>query len=139
MGLKDKLANAKTTNWLTKDVSDLELKQIRDLALISSAIEIRRKDLGMNQKQFASFMGVSQAMISKWESGEYNFTINTLNEICDKLGLDFNPEPYDPYRAKNQFKIINIRTASGHRKMSRIPTDLCDSYPERTEKVWTIA
>ena len=50
----------------------------------------------MNQKQFASFMGVSQAMISKWESGEYNFTINTLNEICDKLGLDFNPEPYDP-------------------------------------------
>ena len=123
MGLKDKLANAKTTDWLTKDVSDLELKQIRDLALIYSA----------------SFMGVSQAMISKWESGEYNFTINTLNEICDKLGLDFNPEPYDPYRAKNQFKIINIRTASGHRKMSRIPTDLCDSYPERTEKVWTIA
>lgn len=43
MGLKDKLANAKTTDWLTKDVSDLELKQIRDLALISSAIEIRRK------------------------------------------------------------------------------------------------
>ena len=30
MGLKDKLANAKTTDWLTKDVSDLELKQIRD-------------------------------------------------------------------------------------------------------------
>ena len=25
MGLKDKLANAKSTDWLTKDVSDLEL------------------------------------------------------------------------------------------------------------------
>ena len=69
MGLKDKLTNAKTTDWLTKDISDLELKQIRDLSLISAAIELRRKDLGMNQKQFASFMGVSQAMISKWESG----------------------------------------------------------------------
>lgn len=50
MGLKDKLANAKTTDCLTKDISDLELKQIRDLSLISAAIELRRKDLGMNQK-----------------------------------------------------------------------------------------
>ena len=138
MGLKDKLANAKSTDWLTKDVSDLELKQIRDLALISSAIELRRKDLGMNQKEFASFMGVSQAMISKWESGEYNFTINTLNEICNKLNLDFNPEPYNPYQARNQFKIINIHTAPHYGKMKRIPADLCDSYPKRTEKVWTI-
>ena len=139
MGLKDKLANAKTTEWLTKDVSDLELKQIRDLSLISAAIELRRKDLGMNQKQFASFMGVSQAMISKWESGEYNFTINTLNGICNKLNLDFNPEPYNPYQTRNQFKIINIRTASNYGKMKRIPSDLCDSYPKRREKVWTIA
>ena len=28
--------------------------------------------------QSPEYMGVSQAMISKWESGEYNFTINTL-------------------------------------------------------------
>ncbi|MBQ9049343.1 MAG: helix-turn-helix transcriptional regulator [Lachnospiraceae bacterium] len=139
MGLKDKLANAKTTDWLTKDISDLELKQIRDLSLISAAIELRRKDLGMNQKQFASFMDVSQAMISKWESGEYNFTINTLNEICNKLNLDFNPEPYNPYQARNQFKIINIHTSSSNGKIKNIPTDLFDSYPKRTEKVWTIA
>ena len=130
MGLKDKLTNAKTTDWLTKDISDLELKQIRDLSLISAAIELRRKDLGMD---------VSQAMISKWESGEYNFTINTLNEICNKLNLDFNPEPYNPYQARNQFKIINIHTSSSNGKIKKIPTDLFDSYPKRTEKVWTIA
>ena len=107
--------------------------------LLADTLRKLRTEKGLTQTQLANLMYVNKATISKWESGEYNFTINTLNEICDKLGLDFNPEPYDPYRAKNQFKIINIRTASGHRKMSRIPTDLCDSYPERTEKVWTIA
>ena len=32
-------------------------------------------------------MGVTQAMVSKWESREYNFTIRTLNEICQKTNL----------------------------------------------------
>lgn len=30
---------------------------------------------------------VSQGMVSRWESREYNFTIKTLNEICQKLNL----------------------------------------------------
>ena len=42
---------------------------------------------GMTQQQFADYMGVSQGMISKWESREYNFTIKTLNEICEKIDL----------------------------------------------------
>ena len=41
----------------------------------------------MSQKQFAQFMGVSQAMVSKWESGDCNFTIETIAKICDKLDL----------------------------------------------------
>lgn len=80
------------STWITDGLSDLEIKKIKDLARISAAIELRRKELGMNQKQFAAHMGVSQAMVSKWESGEYNFTINTLNEICAKLGLFFYPD-----------------------------------------------
>jgi len=43
----------------------------------------------MNQKAFASFMGVSQGMISKWESAEYNFTFQAAADICEKLGLVF--------------------------------------------------
>ena len=44
----------------------------------------------MSQKEFAAYMGVSQGMISKWESREYNFTVRSLNEICQKLNLKFN-------------------------------------------------
>ena len=43
--------------------------------------------MGMNQQEFAKYMGVTQGMVSKWESREYNFTIKTLNEICQKINL----------------------------------------------------
>ena len=29
-------------------------------------------------------------MVSKWEGREYNFTIRTLNEICEKVDLDLS-------------------------------------------------
>lgn len=57
------------------------------LADISVTIFKERMCRGMTQKDFAKFMGVTQGMISKWESDNYNFTIETLSEICDKLDL----------------------------------------------------
>ena len=35
-------------------------------------------------------MGVTQGMVSKWESREYNFTIRSLNEICEKVDLELS-------------------------------------------------
>lgn len=87
MGLADKIAGAKKTNWITEGLTGTEVKTIVELAKISARIERCRLDLGMTQEQFASYMGVSQGMVSKWESREYNFTIRSLNEICQKLNL----------------------------------------------------
>ena len=42
------------------------------------------------QIEFAEYMGVTQGMVSKWESREYNFTIKSLNEICEKLDLELS-------------------------------------------------
>ena len=44
----------------------------------------------MTQSEFAEYIGVSQGMVSKWESREYNFTIKSLNEICVKLDISFS-------------------------------------------------
>ena len=46
----------------------------------------------MTQKEFAKFMGVTQGMVSKWESGDYNFTIESICNILEKLDLDCNFE-----------------------------------------------
>jgi len=64
----------------------------KTLAKISATILKKRIDMRMTQKQFADFMEVSQGMVSKWESEDYNFSIETLAKICDKLDLQLDIE-----------------------------------------------
>ena len=97
MGITEKLSGAKRTSWIMEGISEAEVKTIVDLAKISARIERYRIELGMTQQEFAEYMGVSQGMVSKWESREYNFTIRSLNEICQKLDLDFSVSIDKPY------------------------------------------
>lgn len=59
-------------------------------AKIASAILTKRYELKMSQTDFAEYMSVSQAMVSKWESGETNFSISAIAEICEKLSMIFD-------------------------------------------------
>lgn len=88
MGIAEKIANAKRTDWVSEGFSETEIKTFTELAKISARIERCRIDMHMTQQEFAQYMGVTQGMVSKWESREYNFTIKTLNEICQKIDLE---------------------------------------------------
>lgn len=79
---------------ITEGVSSAELSLITLQGLISGEIASQRIKRGLNQKQFAELMGVSQSRVSKWEKGECNFTIATLVSIADKLGLSLR-SPFD--------------------------------------------
>lgn len=57
-------------------------------AQVCSAITRERVRRGMTQKQFAEFLGVSQGMVSRWEAGNYNFTLEKIGAIAAKLDLD---------------------------------------------------
>lgn len=105
MGITEKIASARKTNWISEGFSEAEIKTTIELAKISARIERCRLDLGMTQKEFADYMGVTQAMVSKWESREYNFTIHSLNEICQKLGLALSIGMENPC-IKNSYLII---------------------------------
>lgn len=59
-------------------------------AKIATAIANARIERKMNQKEFAEYMGVTQSQVSKWENGCFNFTIEKLCEIADKLDLTFD-------------------------------------------------
>lgn len=68
------------------EVSDIIASKV--LGSISASIVEKRIQFNMTQKEFAGYMGVSQGMVSKWEGGDYNFTIKTLADIAEKLDLE---------------------------------------------------
>ncbi|MCD8326182.1 MAG: helix-turn-helix domain-containing protein [Lachnospiraceae bacterium] len=57
-------------------------------AQVSTAITKERKKLGMTQAQFAEHIKVTQSQISRWECGNYNFTIDKIADIASMLDLN---------------------------------------------------
>lgn len=70
------------------DPSDVLYSKL--MAQISSAIIKERLKLHMTQCEFASHIEVKQSLISRWEKGNYNFSLKKLSEIAAKLNLDVN-------------------------------------------------
>ena len=70
------------------NISIADINASRYLGKISASIVKRRMELKMSQKEFAGYLGVSQGMVSRWEGGDYNFSIKTLSEIAEKLELE---------------------------------------------------
>lgn len=79
-------------------------------AIICGEIITQRIERGMTQKQFAEFMEVSQSMVSKWEQGECNFTLQSLVKIASKLGLSLQSPivPRPPAHAQMHETTVNF-------------------------------
>lgn len=75
---------------LCEGLSVSDIKKADMLSTIALEITKSRSDRNMSQKEFADFIGVSQGMVSRWENGDYNFTIEKLIEIFCKLDIDIN-------------------------------------------------
>ena len=56
--------------------------------VIATTITIKRMELGLSQKDLAAKIGVSQGLVSRWEKGETNFTIETLVRIAEVLSIE---------------------------------------------------
>ncbi len=57
---------------------------------ISTAIFKYRESENLTQKELAERLEVTQAMVSKLESGVYNYTVEQLSKIADKLNFTFD-------------------------------------------------
>lgn len=87
--------------WVIFDDVDEETKEEFELSdmLVDIACKIinYRLDSGLTQKDLANKLNITQAMISKLESGEYNPSIEFLFKISKSLGwkfeLTFEEEP----------------------------------------------
>ena len=101
-----------TTNWLIEGISEEQLKTEKALAIISAKIYTKRTQMGMDQKTFAKFMKVSQGLVSRWESGTYNFSISTLIGICEKLELSFDPQIIEKELVPQNTEFVKVQKIS---------------------------
>lgn len=106
MGIREKMASAKKSNWITQGIPEAEVKSLVQLAKISAQIERCRLDMEMTQEEFAQYLGVSQGMVSRWENRDYNFTVKSLNDICQKLNLSLTIDML-PIEAVKDYNVVN--------------------------------
>ncbi len=80
------LENAKTVDFFDA-LTEEEKNEAELLAYIAMEIHKKRLEMKMSQKEFADLAHVSQAQVSKWESGEYNFSVSSLSKVLSVIGM----------------------------------------------------
>lgn len=64
-----------------------DLSKTKNKMLLAAKLCAALRSKGITQKAFAEMMGKTESEISDWLSGERNFTVDTLTEIEQALGL----------------------------------------------------
>lgn len=79
-------ARGKLTELLSQNKGK-DLSKTRNKMLLAAKLCAALRSKGITQKAFAEIMGKTESEISDWLSGERNFTVDTLTEIEQALGL----------------------------------------------------
>lgn len=77
---------------MIEEVDPVKLAKTRNRMVVAAKIADAMKAKNLNQKQFAKLMGRTESEISDWLSGDRNFTIDTLFDIGQALGVTFLSE-----------------------------------------------
>lgn len=80
-------------NTLSKDImaslAPVAVRRIETRMLVAKMLYDYLSIRGISQQEFASMMGKQPSEVSKWLSGNHNFTIDTLSDIGYYLNTDF--------------------------------------------------
>jgi len=113
--------SAKNISELFKSFSDFvnipDLISAKLLGKISIAFAKKRHDLGLSQTQMANKLNITQPMVSKIESGEYNFTIENLSKLCYDLDFDLDIEIHDKNKPSQYKPAANWNTDEKSRNL----------------------
>ncbi len=104
----------KPSATLTKIISSIteeDKRRTRDRMLIAVKIADALEAKKLSQKAFAKLMKKSESEISEWLSGNRNFTVDTLSDISDCLGICLLPS--------SEMRTRRISTIATHRKVTK--------------------
>lgn len=100
-----------TLTKIMSSITEEEKRRTRDRMLIAvkiaDALEVKK----LSQKAFAELMKKSESEISEWLSGNRNFTVDTLSDISDCLGIRLLPG--------SEMRTRRISTDATHRKVTK--------------------
>lgn len=71
---------------LLSDITPEERAEARLSFQISNRLDLLMKEKGLSKKQFAESIGKRPSEITRWLSGEHNFTIATLAMLSTFFG-----------------------------------------------------
>ncbi|HWP79067.1 MAG TPA: helix-turn-helix transcriptional regulator [Candidatus Acidoferrum sp.] len=91
-------------------LSSQEKEQCDLRARFSLRVQKARRHSGLTQKAFAEKLGATQSQVSKWENGESNLTLETVESIFKKLDT-FYPATSSPV-AKKIVMVVNSYSGS---------------------------
>ena len=81
------MKKAKTSlRELLVDITPEERAEARLTFQISNRLDLLMKEKGLSRKQLADAMGKRPSEITRWLSGEHNFTISTLAMLSSFFG-----------------------------------------------------
>lgn len=92
---------------LTDKLSDEDLLLSHLQSDIAATIAEKRTSAGLSQKALAEALSVSQGLVSRWESGDCNFTLRTLVQIAQKLSINMQ-SPYVMDKPPHYHSIENV-------------------------------
>ncbi len=98
----------KVLSALSVRLNDEEVILAALQSMIAADITGRRIEMKMTKKELAHLLNISQSTLSKWESGETNFTISTLVSIATKLGIEIQSPFVSPPPKTYLSRISNI-------------------------------
>lgn len=100
-----------TLTKIMSSISEEDKRRTRDRMLIAVKIADALEARKLSQKAFAELMRKSESEISEWLSGNRNFTVDTLSDISDCLGIHLLPN--------SDMRTKRVSTDAVHRKITK--------------------
>ena len=75
-------------NDILNDNEEIDVLKTENRMLVAVKISAALKKRNISMNKFAEMIGQSTAVISDWLSGDINFSIDTLTEIGNALGIN---------------------------------------------------
>ena len=134
MSRKGKNIDISSENFLmqiAEHMSAAEVKASLIMSDIASGITEYQMNHSLDQKQMAELLGVSQPMISKYESGSYNYTIKSLCKLAEQMNFEIN------LQFKNTQELPQMITSTSQRmedKSDCIIKETCKRQQHQVQK-----